>query len=71
MALWTGSVQSKILGPRSGIERLAPLQLCGGTKNPIRVREINDIVVLLTPVLVPSHTCRGATTTLKLAGSRS
>ena len=49
------------LGPRSEIGRVAPLQVCGGTKNPIRVREMKNIVILPTLMLVPPHTCRGAT----------
>ena len=40
---------------------MAPLQVCGGTKNPIRVSEINNIVVLLNLMLVPPHASRGAT----------
>ena len=63
-------IRPKILGPRSRIGRIAPLEVRRGTKNPIRVREINNIVILLTLVLVPPHSCRGATATLKLAGSR-
>ena len=57
-------VYPKLLGPRSDIERMLPLQVCGGTKNPIRVGEINNIVVSFTLMLVPPHTCRGATAIL-------
>ena len=39
---------------------MAHLQACGDTKNPIRVREVNNIVDLLTLMLVPPYTCRGA-----------
>ena len=61
---------AKILGPRSGIGRVALPQVFGDTKNPIRVREINSIRVLLTLMLVLPHTCRGATATLELAEVR-
>ena len=51
----------KILRSRSGIGKVAPLKVCDGIKNPIRVREIKTKVVLFTLMLVRPHTCRGTT----------